>query len=113
MRFDLDAEALLHQAQAPCALRRLDDATRKRWPIDVCTGGHMGVVVAHRAVHLGQQRHAVYALASVLQTHQHIGDFFAHGGGAGGLSMGATQHGFIRIAVRHLAQFVDQGIHRR
>ena len=73
----------------------------------------MGVVVANSPIHFGQERHAVYALTRILQTHQHIGDLFAHGGGAGGLPMGATQHGVMGIAVRHVAQFVDHGVDSR
>ena len=73
----------------------------------------MGVVVAHRAVHLGQQGHLGDALTRRVQTHQNIRQFFSHGGGAGGLAVGAAQHGVVSVLVRHGSQLVLQSIDAR
>ena len=73
----------------------------------------MGVVIAHGAVHLGPQGHVGQALVSGLQTRAHIGHFFADGGGAGGLTVGAAEHRVIRVAVRQVAQGIDQRLQAR
>ncbi len=63
----------------------------------------MGVVVAHRAVHLGHQLDTGDFFAGIDQAHHHVGDFLADGGRAGGLAVGAAQHGLGRKGVGHLA----------
>ena len=73
----------------------------------------MGVVVAHRAVHLGQERHLGNALTRGVHAHEHIGQLFAHRGGAGSLAMGATEHGVVGVLVGHGTQLVLQGIDAR
>ena len=73
----------------------------------------MGVVVAHRAVHFGQQRYLGDALTRGVHTHQNIRQLFAHGGGAGGLAVGAAQHGVVSVLVCHGAKFVLQSIDAR
>ena len=66
----------------------------------------MGIEVADRTVHFGQQRHLRHARYRGFQADQHIGHFFADCGRAGGLAVGAAEHGIVGVAVRHLAQFV-------
>ena len=65
----------------------------------------MRVVVAHRPIHFGHQRHGSNLGPGIDQAHHHVGDFFADGGGAGGLAVGAAQHGLVGKSVRHLAHF--------
>ncbi len=73
----------------------------------------MGVVVAHGTVHLAHELHGRDLLAAALQAHHHVGHFLAHGGGAGGLAVGAAEHGHFGKLVRHLAQLGDQAIQAR
>jgi glutathione S-transferase len=73
----------------------------------------VGVEIAHRAVHLGQQRHFADARAAALQARHHIGQFLADGGGAGGLAMGAAQHGQAGQLVRHGLQMGGDAVQRR
>ena len=73
----------------------------------------MGVVVADRAVHLAQHRHIGDALSGGVQAHHDVGDFFAHGGGAGGLAMGAAEHGHIGKRMGHVAQAQEHAVQFR
>ena len=71
-------------------------AAAKRRPVDRGISRQMRVVIAHGAIHFGAQGHGGDARAGDLQTRQHIGDFFADRGGAGGLAVGAAEHGLRR-----------------
>ena len=64
----------------------------------------MGVVVAHGTVDFAQKLLLLQLGGLALQTGEHVGDFFAQGGGGGGLAVGAAHHGLGGQAVCHLAQ---------
>ena len=70
----------------------------------------MGIEVADRAVHFGQQGHLRDTRHAGLQAHQHIRHFLADRGRAGRLSVGATEHGLVCIRMRHVTQFVGHGL---
>ena len=48
-----------------------------------------------------------------MQTHYDIGHFFAHCGRAGGLAVGAAEHGDVGVGVRHVTQFEYQAVELR
>ena len=56
----------------------------------------MRIVIAHCAIDLAQELHLPQLLQLPPQPRHHIGDFLAHGGGAGRLAVGARQHGGLR-----------------
>ena len=62
------------------------------FPIHIGIGNQMRVVIAHRAVDFAQKFLHGKLLDLALQTRQHVGDFFAHRGGRGGLPMRACHH---------------------
>ena len=102
MGLDLDGVGIEAQAE------RFDHLPREGRPVDLRAGRQMRVVVAHRAVHLGEDRHLGQALQRALEPCHHIGQFLAQRGGRGRLAVGAREHGRIGERVGHLAQPVDQ-----
>jgi len=109
VRLDLGAVGLKAQAQAG-RRRRFDHAAGKGLPVEVGPGRQVGVVVAHGAVHLGQQGHAGDALARGLQAHDDVGQLLADRRGAGGLAVGAAEHGHAGVLVGQLAQALDHDV---
>ena len=55
----------------------------------------MSIVVAHRAVHLGENVAGVELLPLTAQTHDNVGQLLADGGGRRGLAVGAREHGLV------------------
>ena len=121
VRLDLDAVGLEGEAQARLGRvrsglaggGRLDHAAAEGFPVEVGPGAQVCVVVAHGAVHLGQQLDLGDAIARGRQAHHHVGQLLAHRGGAGRLAVGAAQHGHGSISVRQLAQLGNDGIQLR
>ena len=74
------------------------------FPIHIGIGNQMRVVIAHRAVDFAQAFLRGKLLDLALQTRQHVGDFFAHGGGRGRLPMRARHHRRGGKLVRHVLQ---------
>jgi glutathione S-transferase len=112
VRLDLDAVGLEGQAQAE-RLGLLDHVAAEGFPVEIRPGGKVGVVIAHGAIHLAQQLHAGDPLAGSNQAHHHVGQFLAHRGGAGGLAVGAAEHGHGGMGVCHVTQLGDDRVQRR
>ncbi|MNV58059.1 hypothetical protein D3C71_1504180 [compost metagenome] len=112
MRLDLDRVGLEGQAQAQ-RFGRFDDLLAEGFPVKLRPGGQVGVVVAHGAVHLAHDLDGGDLLAGRLQAHHHVGHFLAHGGGAGGLAVGAAEHGHVGKGVRHFAQLEHDAVQAR
>ena len=110
--FDLNAVGLEGQTEAQ-RRRCFHHFAAEGFPVEVGPSAHVGVVVAHGTVHLGHDVDACNALAHKFQTHHHVGHFFAHGGGAGGLAVRAAEHGHVGVGVGHLAQLGNQAIQAR
>ena len=72
----------------------------------------MGVVVADSAIHLGQQLDVGDAITGGHQADHHIGHLLAHRGWAGGLAVGAAEHGHVGVGVGHVAQFGNHCVQR-
>ena len=66
-----------------------DKLLRIGLPVDVRVGAEVSIVIAYCAVDLAKVLH-VFKLAHLpLQARDDVGYFLAHGGGAGGLAVGA------------------------
>ena len=63
----------------------------------------MGVVISNRPIHLAHDLDVGNFFTGCLQSNHHVGDFFAHRGGAGRLPMGAAEHGNVGVGMRHIA----------
>ena len=87
VRLDLDRVRVERQAQA-----LLDDAAREGLPVEIGVGREVRVVVADRAVHLGQRLHRGDARARRGQPCRDVGDLLAHRGRARGLAVRAREH---------------------
>ena len=72
----------------------------------------MRVVVADRAVHLGERLHCGEAFARARQPRHHVGDFLAQRRRARRLAMRAGKHRLGGIGVRHLRELVDDAVER-
>src|SRR5690606_8765671 len=91
------------------------------WSSDVCSsdlvdavvGDDMRVEVAHGAVYLSGQLHAGNLFALTFQPVNHIRQFLADGRGAGGLPVGAREHGDIGKLMRHRRQLDDDPVDLR
>ena len=88
----------------------LNHAAAEALPIEIGPSAEVGVVIAHRTIHFGQQLDGSNALAGLAQTHHDVGDLFAYSGGAGGLSVGAAEHGYSGMAMGQPAQALDQTV---
>ena len=86
---------------------RLDEAAADRRPVDPGQRGDVRVVVADRAIPLGEDLDLVEARARAPQARHHVGEFLAERGGARGLAVGARQHGERGVFVREVAQAFD------
>ena len=121
VRLNLNAVGLKSQAQAHglrgrragCGLGRFHHTAAKGLPVHIGPGTQVRVVVAHGTVHLGHERHGGNAVQRGLQTHRHIGQLFAHRGGAGRLAVGAAEHGHRGIGMCHVAQLVGHALQAR
>ena len=82
-------------------------------PVDVRVGAEVSIVVAHRAIDLAEVLHALKLAHLPLQARDDVGYFLAHGGGAGGLAVGARQHRGGGALVGERDQGVDNLAHRR
>ena len=102
MRFNLDAVGLEGQTQAQ-GLGCLDHFATEGFPVEVRPGSQMRVVIAHGAVHLGQQPDVGDLVACCLQAQHHVGNFLANGGRTGGLTVRTTEHGNIGKGMCHVA----------
>ena len=109
VRLDLDAVGLEGEAQAH-GLGGFNHVFTESFPVEIGPGRQVGVVIAHRAIHFGHDLHSGNALDHSLQAHHHVGQFLADSGGAGGLAMGAAEHGHASMQVRHLAQLADDAV---
>ncbi len=87
MRLDLRGVGVPLQAQVV-----LDELLGVGFPVDLRVGGQVGVVVAHGAVDLAQQRYGGHLGDLPLQAVDHVGQFLAQSGRRGRLAMGARQH---------------------
>ena len=105
--FDLGGIGVEGQSQA------FHEAAGKGFPVNVRVGRQVSVVVTHGTVDLAQQCHGGELVALALQAGHHIGHFLAHGGGGGGLAMGARQHRLVRLGVSLAADGADYLIHLR
>src|SRR5690606_7434976 len=79
------------------------------FPIQFRIGGNVCVVVADRTVDLAQQGNSADLIELAPQAINHVGQFLAHGGGGGGLAMGAGQHGLGGKLVGQIFQAADDG----
>ena len=111
VRLDLDRVGLEGQAQA-LGLGRLDHVLGERFPVELRPGRQVGVVVAHSAVHLAQNLDVGDVVHSLLQAHQHVGNFLAHGGRGCCLAVGAAEHGHVGKLVCHFAQLQHDAVQR-
>ena len=101
VRLDLDGVGIERQAE------RLDELPGERLPVEIRIGGAMRVVVAHRAVELGQQFDPGDAAARAQQARGDVGHLLAERGRTGRLAVGARKHGRIGEVVRQFAQSRD------
>ena len=108
VRLDLGGVRVELQAQG-----LLDELLGVGLPVQFGVGGQVGVVVANGTVDLAQQFHGGELVALALQAGDHIGHFLAHGGGGGGLAMGARQHGLVGLGVGLAADGADHLVHLR
>ena len=111
MRLDLYAVGLEGQAKAQ-RLGCFNHFSTKGFPVKVRPGRQMGVVVADCAIHFGQQGYRSNLGPCSNQAHHHIGNFLANSGRAGGLAMGAAQHRFCGIGLRHLTHLGNHFVQR-
>jgi hypothetical protein len=70
----------------------------------------MGVVVAHRAVELGDERYGRNPAAGAHQTRGDVGHFLAQGGGSRRLAVGTGQHWQVGQLMRQVAQANDHPV---
>ena len=90
-----------------------DELPRHPGPVHVRIGHRVGVVVAHRAVHLAAQLGAQDRVTLAFQARHRVGDLLAHGGGRRRLAVGARQHGHVGERQGELAQRRDEALRRR
>src|SRR5690554_2914128 len=88
-----------------------DEAAGVGLPVNLGVGGQVGVVVAHRAVDLAQQRHALHLGNLPLQAVHHVGHLLAQSGGGGGLAVGTGEHGNIGKLHCQCADLVGNAAH--
>jgi len=108
VRLDLGGVGVEAQAQLV-----FDEGARVGFPVDVGVGRQVGVVVAHGAVDLAQQRHGGYLGDLALQAVDDVGQFLAQGGRRRRLAMGARQHRHVGEAVGQFADVVGDLAHQR
>ena len=81
---------------------------------DVGATGSIQAVTGSGQIHISELSHQRVAHPLHLrQPRRHVGQFLAHGGGAGGLAVGAAEHGHGGMGVRHVAQLGDDRVQRR
>ncbi len=90
----------------------LDDVAGEALPVEVGPGRQVRVVVADRAVHLGQQPHAVDALARRDQAGDDVGELLADRRRACRLAVRAREHRLPGVGLRQAAQALDHGVER-
>ena len=73
----------------------------------------MRIVIADSAVHFAQNGNAGDALSGALKARHDIGDFFAQGGWAGGLAVGARHHRQGSVRMREFGQFGNDVVESR
>src|SRR5690554_6838594 len=88
-----------------------DESTGVALRVHFGVGGQVGVVVAHCAVDLAQYFDAFNLLELALQAIGDVRHLLAQGSGAGGLAVGARQHGQGRVLVSQLGDGVDNVVH--
>ena len=86
---------------------RFDELPAHGRPVDLGQCGDMRVVVADRAVPLGEDFDLVEPRARAAQARDHVREFLAERGGARGLAVSAREHGERGVFVREAAQFLD------
>ena len=64
----------------------------------------MGVVVAHGAIDLAQQRHSLDLFELAPQPVHHVGQFLADRGGRSGLAVGTGQHRLVGMLLGQIGQ---------
>ncbi len=108
VRLDLDRVRIEAQAQ-----RILDHAAAERLPVEIGPGSQVRVVVAHRAVHLGQRPHLGDARARMLQARRNVGDLLAERGRRRRLAMRAAEHRHVGQRMCHRRELDQQRVERR
>jgi len=101
------------RATPRAACSSANDARGEALPVDSRVRDDVRVVVAHGAVHLAQDLDRGDAVTRRLQAHHHVGDLLAHRGGAGGLAVGAAEHGHVGVGLGQVAQLHQQLVQRR
>ena len=94
MRFNLNGVRIEGQAET-----FFNDFLGKGFPVFLRIGDGVRVVVAHGAVHLGQNRDRFNGFDGALQTHRHVSPFFADRRRGGRLTVRAGKHRHIGPAV--------------
>ena len=107
MRLDLNRARILLQAELP------QNAGAEGRPVELRIGGHVGVVVARRAVHLGQRHDCGDRGVRVAQARCNVGELLAQGRGGCRLAMRARQHGLRRLLVGNARDHIDQPLQLR
>ena len=107
VRFDLGGEGVEGEPQA------FHKAACEGFPVHVWVGGQVGIVVPHGAIDFAEQFHGGELVALALQASDYVGHFLPHGGGGGGLTMGARQHRLVSLGVGLFADGADYLVHFR
>ncbi len=81
---------------------------RDRGPVHLGQRGDVRVVVAHRAVELGEDLHLVEARTRATQPRDHVRELLAQRGRARGLPVRAREHRQRGVLVREAAQLFDE-----
>ncbi|KAF1023298.1 MAG: hypothetical protein GAK37_03259 [Pseudomonas sp.] len=108
VRLDLRGVRVEGQAQFV-----FDEGAGVFFPVDLRVGRQVGVIVAHGAVDLAQQRYGRHLSDLALQAVHHVGQLFAQGGRRSRLAVGARQHRHFGKAQGQLADGVGGLAHQR
>ncbi len=73
-------------------------------PIDIGSGRHVRVEVAHRAIPFAENRDVLPTLFATPEACDEVGDFFAERRRAGGLTVRACEHGRISVTMRQCSE---------
>src|SRR5690554_1295885 len=83
------------------------------FPVDLRVSGKVGVIVSDRTIDFAKQGCLANLLQLATQAVDHVGNFLAHGGWRGWLTVGAGQHRLGREIPCHFFQFADNAVHGR
>ena len=102
MRLDLDRARILLQAELP------KNAGAEGRPVELRIGGHVSVVVASRAVHLGQRHDGRDRRDRVAQPSGDVGELLAKRRGGCRLAVRACEHRLRRLLVGDARHGIDK-----